>query len=99
MLQIAKIHEDAEIARLCDLASSHLDALVEMDSKYDEEDFYRSVREVNNCTCFLILKFLTGFFRLDMHGILMFSFFYFVYNLATFVKIVSEITTTRATIR
>lgn len=45
VLQIAKIHEDAEIARLCDLASSHLDALVEMDSKYDEEDFYRSVRE------------------------------------------------------
>ena len=46
MLQKASAHEDAEIQRLYGLASSHLDALKEMDAKYDEAEFHSTVREV-----------------------------------------------------
>eukprot|EP00794_Sanderia_malayensis_P010898 gene10898-12057_t len=41
----AKQHDDPEIKRLQSLASSHLDALIEMDKKYQETEFFRTVRE------------------------------------------------------
>ncbi len=46
VLQRASQDEDPEIKRLQELASSHLDALIEMDRKYQETEFFRTVKEV-----------------------------------------------------
>ena len=48
VLQKSTTHEDPEVRRLLELASSHLEALRELDRRYSEDGFYNSVKEVSN---------------------------------------------------